>query len=322
MIELPRWDALPGDAARCVAHVDAWALRLRNSSAIAEFSEPDARNLGGLRGAELYDALDRFAAEHWDFRRGRERNLAAEPDFTAIQIKAIDAAAHDLGLMGTVPPRLKHYDAVIMTGGMVRAGIVKPRYLRELSEAGLEWKEGIFLGAFRQFDGDEIQLAPRLGVSGDNEFDSMSVGMKQAFDVGDPDSTAGFDPAGGKQSHPADWREERWSWQGRTLRVIAAPSAQPELRRANTVDTYRFWASRATGIRSVLIVTTPIYVPYQGAGAIEVLGAECGLSVETVAVSARASDLGENSQSFLAHHRAQELRSAIHGLKSLRLKLV
>jgi hypothetical protein len=43
--------------------------------------------------------------------------------------------------------------------------------------------------------------------------------------------------------------------------------------------------------------------------------------VETVAVSARASDLGENSQAFLPRHRAQELRSAVHGMRGLRRRL-
>ncbi len=321
MIELPRWDALPGDEARCLTQVDQWALRLRDCGVIAEFSEPCAHSVRGLHGAELLDGLDRFAAEHWDFRGGRERNMAAGPAFSAAQVSALDAAAGDLGLMGTMPPRHRHYDAVIMTGGMVRAGIVKPRYLRELSEQGLEWDEGIFLGGFRSFGGDEVKLAPLLGVRGNNEFDSMTVGMRQAFDLGAPNSAEGFDTATGQQPQVADWREEVWGWRERTIRVIAAPSSEPEIRRANTVDTYRFWASRASDIRSVLVVTTPIYVPYQGAGAIEILGTECGFSVETVAVSPSASDLGEHSQSFLPHHRAQEFRSAIHGMRNLRSTL-
>lgn len=322
MIELPRWDALPGDAARCLSHVDSWALHLQESAVAAEFSHSDAVSMAGLRGAELFDALERFAAKHWDFRRGRERNLATTARLTANQVAAIDIAAANLGLKGTAPPRLNHYDAVIMTGGMVRAGIVKPRYVRELAERGIEWKEGIFLGGFRRFGGDEVPLAPLLGVAGDNEFDSMSVGMRQAFDLGSAESTHGFDHTIGVQPEASDWREECWNWHGRTLRVIAAPSSDPQNRRANTVDTYRFWASRANGIRSVLVVTTPIYVPYQGAGAIEVLGIERGFSVETVAVSATSSNLGQHSQVFTAQHRAQELRSAIHGLRNLRSTLM
>lgn len=321
VIELPRWDAEPGDAGRCLAQVDAWAEALRDSAAVAAFSQSATNSVRGLRGAELLEALEKFAIEHWDFRQGRERNLEVRPEFSAAQTSAVDMAAAELGLTGTLPPRHREYDAVVMTGGMVRAGIVKPRYLRELYDGGLAWKEGVFLGGFRPFAGDEVELAPILGVVGDNEFDSMSAGMRAAFELGTPDSTSGFDSATPAQPRASDWRQECWLWNGRMLRTVAAPSSDPERRRANTVDTYRFWASRAEGIRSVLIVTTPIYVPYQGAGAIEVLGIECGFSVETVAVSTTASDLGEHSQPFLPQHRAQELRSAIHGLRSLRSQL-
>lgn len=321
MIELPRWDAKPGDARRCLAHVDAWAESLRDHDAIAAFSQPTAQRMSGLRGEDLLDALDDFAGDHWDFRDGRERNLATQPEFSSSQALAIDVASAALGLTGTRPPRRREYDAVVMTGGMVRAGVVKPRYLRELHDNGLSWREGVFLGGFRPFAGDEVELAPLLGVNGNNEFDSMTAGMRQSFEIGAADSTDGFDPATRAQPGNADWREECWRWNGRMLRVVAAPSSEPEGRRANTVDTYRFWASRAENIRSVLVITTPIYVPYQGASAIEILGIECGFAVETVAVSAVASDLGEHSQPFLSQHRAQELRSAIFGFRSLRSRL-
>lgn len=333
MIDLPVWPATAGaapseaaaEATRCLAQVDAWAEALRDHAVIAEFSEVAARSIRTQRGAELLDALESFSAQHWDFRRGRERNLAERPEFSSTQVAAIDDAAGELGLMGTPQPRHERYDAIIMTGGMVRAGIVKPRFARELHEGGLGWQEVVFLGGFRSFAGDELAVAPALGVTGDNEFDAMAAGMRLAFGLGEPDSV--LSSAGEGIDRAADavgndgWREDSWSWRGHTLRVVAAPSADPKKRRANTADTYRFWASRATGIRSVLVVTTPVYVPYQGAAAIEVLGLECGLSVETVAVSASASDLGEYSQAFRTQHRAQELRSAVHGMRSLRSRL-
>ena len=103
--------------------------------------------------------------------------------------------------------------------------------------------------------------------------------------------------------------------------VLATPSSEGN-RRANTADTLRFWARRhAASTGSVLLVTTPVYVPYQNAVAVEVLGLEQGLSVETVAVSAAASDLGADTQIFAASHKLQELRSAIHGMRDLRKAL-
>ncbi len=320
-VEPPRWDAIPGDDERCLADIDRWAVELRDSGVVGTFSTTAASSLRGLTGAELLDALESFSATHWDFRGGRERNLAVPSSLTADQSAAIDMVAAALGLDGTPGPRRAAYDAIVMTGGMVRAGIVKPRFLRELTDAGLVWQEGVFLGGFRTFAGDEMELGRSLGVEGTNEFDAMTAGIRMAFDLGPSDVV---EPPGVPVPALAsanDWREDSWAWNLRTLRVVAAPSSNPSRRRANTVDTFRFWASRANGIRSVLVITTPVYVPYQAAGAIEVLSLEFGFSVETVAVSATASDLGSHTQPFLSQHRAQELRSAIHGMRSLRSRL-
>lgn len=325
-MELPRWDAEPGDEVRCLTRIDDWAAVLRDHPAIEVFSPDASRRMRELNGVALLDALDRFAREHWDFRGGRERNLASAPAFSTAQTNAVDSAAATLGLQGSPWPRRDHYDAILMTGGMVRAGIVKPRFARELLDAGIGVRDVVFLGGFRTFAGDELALAPRLGVHGDNEFDAMVTGIRCAFDLGEPDAVEHSAPVDSSHSgHNRDnaaWRVESWDWNGRTVRVVAAPSSDPLHRRANTVDTFRFWAGRAKQVSSVLIVTTPIYVPYQGAGAIEVLGLEYGMSVETVAVSGSAYDLGELSQQFLSHHRAQELRSAIHGMRSLRARLL
>ena len=321
MVDLPHWDALPGDAERCLADIDHWADALRNSSLVTTFSARAAEAVDGLVGEQLLDELDAFAAANWDFRGGRERNLAPSPPLTPKQAAAIDAAAEKLGLGGTAMPGRHRYDAVIMTGGMVRAGIVKPRFLREVHDGGLHWREGVFLGGFRPFAGDEVDVARALGVNGENEFDAMSFGMRMAFELGPPDFVEPSDAPAPGDAGRADWREDSWNWGGHTLRVVAAPSSEPARRRANTADTFRFWASRAKDIRSVLVITTPVYVPYQGAAAIEVFGLEFGMAVETAAVSASASDLGVHSQEFLPQHRAQELRSAIHGMRTLRTRL-
>jgi hypothetical protein len=109
-----------------------------------------------------------------------------------------------------------------------------------------------------------------------------------------------------------------------TVSAVAAPSSSPGERRANTVDTYRFWAEhrRRPSEQSVLVVTAPVYVPYQGAGAVEVLGIEYGLSVETVGIRRRTGHLGRFAQDYEARHYLQEVRSAIRGMRSLRRSLL
>jgi hypothetical protein len=317
-LEPPRWDAVPGDRERCLAGIDEWVRMLLDSELPAAFDPGWPAGIRGADAASALRALDAFAATHWDFRAGRERNLAEARELTPAQRAAIDSMAGPLGLDGTSPPRHRHYDAVLLTGGMVRAGIVKPRFLRELADAGLAFDEGVFLGAFRAFAGDEQELAPRLGVPGDDEVDAMREGMERAFGPLPHPVVESFEGPGPWES----WRDERWGAGEGVLRVLAAPSSAPTERRANTADTFRFWARRHArpGAR-ILVVTTPVYVPYQAAIAVEVLGLESGLAVETVAVSESANDLGELTQRFGTRQRLQELRSAVAGLRGLRERL-
>jgi len=225
-----------------------------------------------------------------------------------------------LGLAGQESPAVNRYDTVVMTGGMVRADIVKPRHVAALLAAGVQARTVVFLGGFRPFAGDEAELARGLGIDAHDEFSAMVAGMRAAFGpLGEPEVREEV-----AATKFGSWRELRWSRGGTEFVVLAAPSSAPESRRADTADTYRFWAQqrRAPYEQHVLLVTTPIYVPYQGAAAVQTLGLEHGIAVETVGTSGAAGDLGEYSQVFTAAHHLQELRSAIRGMRSLRDALV
>jgi hypothetical protein len=311
---VPSWRNAPGDVERNLSAIDEWAASGCLDSLVRAFGG----DRGNRSGAELLDWLDLFSSEHWDFRGGQERNLATSAVLTPEVQRLVLRCAPDLGLAGPYPLTIAAYDAILMTGGMVRAGIVKPRFVRELIDSGITTKNIVFLGAFRPFGGDESEVAEALGVPGSNEFDAMSHGMERAFGpLGRPELT-GF---GGTEEN-AGWRCIRWTADGVTLSVIAAPSSDPEHRRANTADTYRFWVEQQrNAAESCLVVTTPLYVPYQGSVAVEILGLENRLAVESVGVSGTAGDLGKHSQSFLPQHHLQELRSAIRGMRGLRSRL-
>lgn len=321
---VPSWSVVETDSAAedntaaradLVDAIDAWASAVATSGVPASFGW----RCTAAEGDALLDQLDGLGSMYWDFRSGRERNLARKPELLVGQVKAITDAARALGLAGTAAPSQKHYDAVVMTGGMVRAGIVKPRFARELVDAGFSFDEVVFLGAFRSFAGDEVRLARELGVSGGDEWNAMVTGLEHAFG---PTTDATLDEHEATNPNAA-WRDLAWRAGSQIVRVVAAPSSAPEARRADTADTFRFWAARRTAsVRSVLVVTTPIYVPYQAAVAVRLLGLEAGLSVETVAVSDTANDLGEHTQAFEPQHQLQELLSAVRGLRALRNDLV
>jgi len=314
-LELPRWTGGTEDVRDNLVAVERWASSEAMKTLVSEFGGSVAN-----RGTDdLLGYLDAFSAEHWDFRRGQERNLAVSVQFTPERDAVILECAAELGL-SQVPPLHEHYDTVVMTGGMVRAGIAKPRYVRMLLDGGLRVDNVVFLGGFRPFGGDEHAVAAGLGVEGDNEFDAMVAGLHRAFGpLGEPTVEEGLAP-----SQNGSWRELSWQASGLRVSAIAAPSSEPEVRRANTVDTYRFWAGsrRQASEQSILVVTAPVYVPYQGAGAVEVLGLEYGLAVETVGISRRTGHLGAFAQDYEARHHLQEIRSAIRGMRSLREALL
>jgi hypothetical protein len=279
--------------------VDAWAASAALLELVAAFGERMPRT-------DALPWLDAFSAKHWDFRRGRERNLSDPAHLSPTQQELVLACAPELGLSGRELPSAAEYDTVLMTGGMVRAGMVKPRHVAALMDNGLKAREVVFLGGVRQFAGDEASLAEALGVTGDTELDAMVAGMELAFG-----------PLGEPAVEESDVLR-RYSWG--SLSVVVATSTEGG-RRANSADTFRCWAEGRHPER-VLVVTTPIYVPYQGAVATEILGLEYNHSVETVGTSESANDLGRFTQQFLPAHHLQELRSAIRAMFSLRAAAV
>ncbi len=311
-LALPSWDGTPAGASNVLRDIRRW----RSSASMLEL-------LGASGGfpsdASDFHRLDDFASHHWDFRAGFERDHSNHVELSGIVIDRVGANSAALGLADREEPSREHYDVAILTGGMVRAGVVKPRFTSELMASGIRIDRVVFLGAHRPFSERESALARALGIDGNDEVDGMLEGLRREFrPAGDPFVERSVGAAG-----PASWG--RWVWPGGSprLEVVAAASADPEHRRANTADTFRFWADRfAEDARSVLVVTTPVYVPYQAAVAVETLGVETGMCVETVGVSARAQDLGPHTQPFTARHHLQELRSAIRAMGALETVLV
>lgn len=305
-LQLPVWNALPRDGQRVLQDIALWtsSAALENVIAMSGGSDVD---LGSLQ------RIEQFAAQNWDFRAGRERDhpFAVDADILSAAVLENSVA---LGLADRERPLRTHYDVAILTGGMVRAGIVKPRFVSELVASGIGVDRVVFLGAHRRFSAEEAVLARKLGVEGNDEVDGMIAGMRREFHLEvDPDVVRSRGPI---------WPGStgRWTWLDHSplLEVVAAPSVDPARRRANTADTLRFWAAHhAKNVRTVLLITTPVYVPYQAATAVRTLGLEAGLAVDTVGVSLKANDLGQLTQQFTIRHHLQELRAAVHGMSKL-----
>jgi hypothetical protein len=263
--------------------------------------------------AALLDWYDAFSTEHWDFRRGLERNLVASAQLSAGQEESVLSAAEALGLANARAPQRDYYDAVLILGGLVRACLARPAYAAHLLATRLTAGEVVALGGFRSLAGDEVALAKKFGIRSANELHAMVEGVRRAFELEHDPVYANGGVTGGN----TDWEVATFAF-APPLSVIAAPSEDPT-RRANTVDTYNWWARRKHSLKGsrILLVTTTIYVPYQGAGATQVLGIRFGAEVETVGVPDEFADLGEDTQRFTPTNYLQEIRSAIRGYRGL-----
>lgn len=322
-VPIPTWNSLLG-AQATVRQVDGWLA----SPPMLALARTYGEDLEGVPAPTAALRLETLAAANWDFRKGKERDTAARVEIDANQTDLIVAAATALGLVQSTPPLESEYDALLVLGGLIRACMVRPRYAAELLRDGLVAKEIVALGAFRPLSDPELQLADDLGVTVTDEFEAMTAGVRHALgnSLVEPPIVTG-------QELPNDparsWRDVSWQTHEigggalRQVRVVAAPTVRAQAARANTTETYQFWAQtlKAEDIRSVLVITNPIYVAYQGCAAILALGLAEGLDVETVGVSRESADLGTTTQPFGAQEYLQELRSAIESMIKLRTAL-
>lgn len=292
--------------------LDEWTASLALTDLVEAFGGRVAPN-------DLYSRLvwlDEFSAANWDFRSGAERNLAARTDLAASIEQQTVASATALGLTDRTLPRYDQYDAVLILGGLVRACIVRARYAAILSER-VNFGTITALGGFRCLAGDEPGLVKQLRLDGaTTELDAMVAGVKRAFDL---TSRPRWNRGERRDNDNESWAEITFEY-STPLAVIAAPSTEPEARRANTADTYSWWASQQPYSllnRRILLITTSIYVPYQGAEALRLLAIPHGAEVDTVGAPQQVADLGAHTQVFHATNYLQEIRSTVRAYRKL-----
>ncbi|MFF0154921.1 hypothetical protein [Micromonospora sp. NPDC005203] len=303
------------DAERIAAEIRAWVC----SGPLRDL----VRRFGGDWPTgdldEVLRFLDDFSARHWDFRGGRERPDAREPDLDPATAALVLEAAAALGLIHPMPPTRPAYAHLVVLGGLAHACVRRVGYAAHLLRAGLPVSgEVAVLGSFRPLSEWERRTLADAGLPADDtEVDVLDTAVRRVFGVADPAEQAGVDAG-----HP------HHSWSSRTyrpdglppIRVLAAPSSEPDRRRAHTADTQRFWAGhvRLAPGDEVLMVTAPIYVPFQHSDALRTLALPYGCGIETVGVDPTLADLAVLPEQTLTPGRyLQEIRSAIRSMRAL-----
>lgn len=261
--------------------------------------------------------FDEFAGRHWDFRKGSERALDAAADFDAATAQVVREVGQALGFATAARPSRGAYDHLLILGGLARSCLVRTRYAAALMRDGVAVESVSALTAYRDLSVDERSLLRRAGehdVAGESHL--MRDEMTRSFGLGAP--TKQWESRSATPYGDA----AVWVWEvgAMTASVVVAPSSKPGVRRADTADSLRYWtrySGRLTSESSVLVVTSPVYVPYQHSLAVRLVALPHGCSVETVGADFADTRLGPLRQSFSERSYLQEIRSAIGAVRQL-----
>jgi hypothetical protein len=251
-------------------------------------------------------------SERWDYRAGRERNLVDKPVLAEGVAARVLTAAAALGLFGETSPQRVEYDYALVLGGLARACFARPLHAAHLLRDGAVAVDAVVgLGGYRPLRGDELELVARI-VDDEltSEFDAMDAGVRRAFGLGRSTAERGED----SDVVGAAWRVRKYAAApAQDISVVAAPSTEPGTRRANTGDTYLWFAEHLAKLapgQRLLLITSDIYVPYQHADALRLLALPFGVEVDTVGIRPGAID-ARLAQEFQPHNYLQEIRSTI-----------
>ncbi len=232
--------------------------------------------------------LQKFS-DVWDFRNRQKKDLnSAENARWTIEDNQLSEkqknltmkAAKKLGLIGCTVPSQKHYDYILALGGAQMSCLFRMKFAKELCDQYDVSVQSIAgLVGMRKVMESERNATDTYAPDAETELDLMRASVKKVF--GSLEITEKQEYISKNENE--SWVLERYSYDIPII-LMAAPSGEPEKRRANTADTFAFFRehSNIEKNKSILLVTSQIYVPYQQLEAIRMLGLPYGYSLETL----------------------------------------
>jgi hypothetical protein len=307
-----------------------------SSPALAELvslTDPDLELVGSTR--DHLATLVGFSGA-WDFR-GRARAKVGQAEMRSqdaggaarwlIEAADIDDAtstrirdlADELGLVTAQLPEGRSFDYVLVLGGARLSNLLRPQRAAQLiRSAAIKAGELVLLAGTRPVMETERDATDTYAPSAATEFDLMNQGAATSFglQVDRATITEHDDP-----KPYASWRKWSFAPPASELDIpvvsLAAPSLEPDGRRANSADSYAFFADHLGPQlgRSCLLVTSQIYVPYQHFEAVRNLALKFDLELETVGVPVEQQPSLQGMQSAVNY--LQEVRSTILSMQRL-----
>lgn len=227
----------------------------------------------------------------WDFRGKQRKNVSGNTEnarwtiedcgFSGQQQENITEAANKLGLIGCTKPSKKEYDYIIVLGGARMSCLFRMKHAKQICDLyGVKTDSIVGLAGMREVMDSERNATDTYAREAKTEFDLMRAALSHVFGEIVLDEKEKCM----NQNLNSSWAKEVYQIQDMRLILLAAPSGEPQKRRANTADTFAFFMERmhVENKRDILLVTSQIYVPYQQLEAIRMLGLPYGHLVETI----------------------------------------
>lgn len=277
----------------------------------------------GLGNEEKLHWLVEFS-KNWDFRGVQKavydlktgekaRWLVDNSALSEQQVSATMNAAETLGMVDCTLPIQTSYDYILVLGGARMSCLFRMKYAKELCDShGITVKEIVGLTGMRPILESERSATDTYAIGAGTEFDLMCAAAQTVLETTQAETL--------KQTTNEN-RNSSWAiaqYTGRVpIAVLAAPSSEPDKRRANTADTFTFWEKQRDIQRGkqILLVTSQIYVPYQQLEAARILGLMYENSVETVGFPREWSANMQGLQT--AANYLQEIRSTLLSMNKL-----
>lgn len=246
-----------------------------------------------------------------DVKTGEKARWMVNNDaITAEQKLAVFKGRDNLGLRGISRPVLNDYDYIVALGGARMSCLFRPRFAKCILNCMENApKAVVLLSGMRLVTDTEREATDTYAPDAQTEFDLINAGAEKVFGL------------------KREYTEERYcnpnqnkSWAMRIYTAsnydfpilsVSGPSSDPEIRRANSADTFAFFAAKQniqTGSK-VLLITSQIYVPYQQLEAIRTWAIPNNVYVETIGFP---TEWNTSQQGMMkAVNYLQEIRSTI-----------
>lgn len=217
--------------------------------------------MGANRRLDIEEVHD--FVKKWDFRGGKERWDVADDSFVNDNREAILAKAALLGMTDITTPQCEP-DYILPLGGARMANYDRPMMAKVVMDKyAYRNKTIVALSGTRPLNETERPYLKHYAPEDvSTEYDAISAGLEKAFSLGE------YDEEYISNENPnlcSAVRKYNKQYNDSYLYSLAAPSSDPDNRRANSYDTFKYLLEHFNIGKGdkLLLVTSCIYVPFQ-----------------------------------------------------------